>query len=155
MASNLLGFDNGFPTFTGNESAQEQIAALHSYLFQVREGLRYSLSNLGRQNFNKTELQEMNEEQKQTMEQMLAGVYGQLNGVSADLAAVLERINELGGEISTQKEWMEATDKDIKDLKQTVQVAEDGSAAIGSEGKRLNLIGEIYINGVLLQGGTE
>lgn len=155
MASNLLGFDNGFPTFTGNESAQEQIAALHSYLFQVREGLRYSLSNLGRNNFNQTELQEMNDEQKRSMEQMLAGVHGEINGISAGLAAVLERINELGGEISAQKEWMETADKAIKDLKQTVQVAEDGSAAIGSEGKRLNLIGEIYINGVLLQGGTE
>lgn len=155
MPSNILSFDNGFPTFTGQESPQQQIAALHNYLFQVREGLRYSLSNLGKNNFNPKELEQMSEEQKTQMEQLLSQVYNQLNGISKQLGSLTETVNSHGTAIGGLAQQMEQAGESLEKLGQVLQVAEDGSAALGSEGKRLDLIGEIYINGVLYeQGGT-
>lgn len=155
MSSNLFSLDNGFPTFTGRESPQQQIAAIHNYLFVVRESLQYSLSNLGRGNFNPRELQEMSDEQKTLMEQLLQQVYSQmqeLSGQLGNLASTVAGQNRTVRELSDQ---MGAAEEALEKLSQVLRVAEDSNAKLGSEGKRLDLIGEIYINGVPYeQGGT-
>lgn len=155
MSSNLFSLDNGFPTFTGKESPQQQIAALHSYLFLVRESLQYSLSNLGKSNFNPKELQQMSDEQKTMMEQLLEQVYSQMQQLAAQLGNLASNVSSQGRSIGELSEQMTAAHESLDKLGQVLQVAEDGSARLGSEGKRLDLIGDIYINGVLYgQGGT-
>ena len=64
MPSNWLSIDSNFPSFTGEESPEQQIRALHNYLFQLREGLQYSLQNLTADNFNATALQNLSDAQK-------------------------------------------------------------------------------------------
>lgn len=155
MSSNLFSLDNGFPTFTGKESAQQQIASIHNYLFLVRESLQYSLANLGRSNFNPKELQEMSDEQKTMMEQLLEQVYSQMQQLAGQLGGLASTVTGQGRAIGEFSDQMTAAHESLEKLGQVLQVAEDGSAKLGSEGKRLDLTGEIYINGVLYgQGGT-
>lgn len=155
MSSNLFSLDNGFPTFTGGESPQQQIAAIHNYLFLVRESLQYSLSNLGRSNFNPRELQEMSHEQKTLIEQLLQQVYGQMQELSGQLRNLSSTVAGQSRAIEDLSDQMTEANEFLEKLGQVLQVAEDGSAKLGSEGKRLDLTGEIYINGVLYeQGGT-
>lgn len=155
MSSNLFSLDNGFPTFTGLESPQQQIAALHSYLFLVRESLQYSLSNLGKNNFNPKELQQMSDEQKTMMEQLLQQVYSQMKELSGQLGNLSSTVTGQSRTIGDLSDQMTAANESLEKLGQVLQVAEDGSTKLGSEGKRLDLIGDIYINGVLYeQGGT-
>ena len=63
MSENLKALDE-FPTFTGEESPQEQIRQLQNYLYVVKEQLRYALSNLSEKNLNPTAWKAM---QKQTL----------------------------------------------------------------------------------------
>lgn len=51
MSNNLQALDE-FPTFTGEESPQEQIRQLQNYLFIVKEQLQYAMRNIGIDNLN-------------------------------------------------------------------------------------------------------
>lgn len=255
MPSNWLTIDTNFPTFTGEESAEQQIRALHNYMFQLREGLQYTLQNLTAENFNATALQNLTDSQKSELTDQLQQVYGLLNQLSSEIDSLSGRVagsenlsgrmttaeNEISslkgrmtvaernidnlgtrttdteGKVTDLQERMqdaetdigdlrgratiaegniealgtrvkdledavsgedglqaktqaledavtgeggltertEAAEKELQKISGAVQVAEDGSATVGSEGKALHLVGEVYINGVLYgQGGT-
>jgi hypothetical protein len=59
MRNDILTIDAHFPVFTGNETPQQQIRMIYDYLFQMQQSLQYTLRNLGRENFNKTAMEEM------------------------------------------------------------------------------------------------
>lgn len=184
MPSNWLTIDDSFPSFTGEESPTQQIKALHNYLFQLREGLRYSLQNLSAENFNASALQNLTESQKNAVTEELLKVHTLLSGLSGDVqnlaarvsgaenvsarvtklektvtgeggldekvAALEKTVTEEGG----LNDRVTAAEETLKNVSGIVAVNEDGSAVVGAEGKRLDLRGEIYINGVLYtQGG--
>lgn len=237
MPSNWLSIDSNFPSFTGEESPEQQIRALHNYLFQLREGLQYSLQNLTADNFNTAALQNMTDAQKNEVTLQLEKVYTMLNQMAAQIDNLSGRVSgtenlsgrvtTAEGEITSLKGRVKLTEENIEgladratdaedavdDLKgrvdtaeadivalegratitegnvedlagrvkkleddQTlddlqeqvdesqqklekisgaVQVEDDGSTTVGSVGKPLRLVGQIYINGVLIeQGGT-
>ena len=199
MPSNWLTIDNGFPSFTGEESAEQQIKALHNYLYQMREGLQYSLRNLTTDNFNATALDKVSQEQKDALQEELNKVYNQLNqlkGVCDSMSArlssletetgkVKDRITDVEDATEALGEWVLVVERDttaqgqqITDLEETVngadgvkakaenldgrvkkiegltQVSADGGTTVGTVGKDLRLVGNIYINGVLFEGGT-
>lgn len=113
MPSNWLAIDTNFPTFTGKEPASQQIQALHNYLYQLKEGLQYSLRNLTAENWNAQALEQMNEEAK-------ADLVEQLNQVSALL-------NRLSGEVDSLGARMANAEK----LAARVEMAEKNIAAQG------------------------
>lgn len=218
MPSNLLYIDSNFPSFTGEETPEQQIRALHNYLFQLREGLQYSLQNLTADNFNATALQNLTAEQKNEVASELQKVYALLDKTSTEIKSLSGRISDtesLFGRVTAAEEEISYLDKrltqseeiiesletataeaeeklesfgdrvealedalpqieqttqelqeeitgedglqdqvkmaqqEIQKISDTVQVAEDGSATVGSEGKPLYLVGQVYINGVL------
>lgn len=61
MSNNLQALDD-FPSFTGEESPQEQIRQLQNYLFVVAEQLKYTMRNLGVDNLNPQQWDAMKEE---------------------------------------------------------------------------------------------
>lgn len=205
MPSNWLSIDSNFPSFTGEESPEQQIRALHNYLFQLREGLQYSLQNLTADNFNTAALQNLTDAQKNEVTTQLEKVYTQLNQMAAEIDRLSGRVSgteNLSGRMTTAEgeitalkgrvklteeniedltgrvkqleddqtlddlqrevtgegglqEQMDAAKKELEKISGAVQVADDGSVTVGSEGKPLRLVGQVYINGMLYeQGGT-
>ena len=227
MPSNWLSFDSNFPSFTGEETPEQQIRALHNYLFQLREGLQYSLQNLTADNFNATALQNLSDAQKNEVAAQLQKVYTMLNRLGAEIDSLSGRVSgteNLSGRVTSVEneinyldqrvdknqeditalqdavsenedaqrgfdervteierglpqleqaadeladlqevvigegglqEQMVAARQELEKISGSVQVADDGSVIVGSEGKPLRLIGQVYINGVLYeQGGT-
>lgn len=237
MPSNWLSIDSNFPSFTGEETPEQQIRALHNYLFQLREGLQYSLQNLTADNFNAAALQNLSDAQKNEVTAQLQKVYTLLNQMTGEIDSLSGRVSgteKLSGRMTTAEgeievlkdraalteenieglaDWTAETQTDIDKLREridtaepeiellkdrtatiqenaeslasrvellendqttedlqtqmdtaeqslgkissVVQVADDGSATIGSEEKPLYLLGRVYINGVLYeQGGT-
>lgn len=217
MPSNWLSIDSNFPSFTGEESPEQQIRALHNYLFQLREGLQYSLQNLTADNFNAAALQNLTDAQKNELTTQLEKVYTQLNQMSAEIDRLSGRVSgaeNLSGRVTTAegeiddlkgrvkltegnieslkgrttvtegnvedladrvkaleddqtleqlqdtvtgegglREQMASANEKLEKISGTIQVADDGSAAVGSEGKVLRLVGQVYINGVLIEQG--
>lgn len=247
MPSNWLSIDSNFPSFTGEETPEQQIRALHNYLFQLREGLQYSLQNLTADNFNATALQNLSDAQKNEVTTQLQKVYTLLNQMAAEIDSLSGRVSgteNLSGRMTTAEgeitalkgrtklteeniedladrttaaetdiddlqdraktaesdigslkgratitegnvedlagrvkqleddqtlddlqeavtgegglqEQMDTTKQELEKISGAVRVADDGSVTVGSEGKPLRLVGQVYINGVLYeQGGT-
>ena len=205
MPSNWMAIDTDFPSFTGEETPAQQIRALHNYLFQLREGLKYSLQNLTTENFNAAALQSLSDAQKNEVTKQLEKVYSELNKLTTEVDRLKNRFSEAEGkivslddnvgllsgrisvtadavgdlqkktsanmaDIQNLKDSAASTDskvaelsndllevkKDLQKVAGIVQVAEDGTITLGAEGKVINLVGQIYINGELIgQGGTE
>lgn len=59
MPSNFLTADTSFPDLSGNKSTNEKFEQLSSYLFMLLEQLRYSMANLGQENFNEKEFEDV------------------------------------------------------------------------------------------------
>ena len=217
MPSNWLSIDSNFPSFTGEETPEQQIRELHNYLFQLREGLQYSLQNLTTDNFNTAALKNMTDAQKNEVISQLEKVYTQINQMSTEIDRLSSRVSgteNLSGRVTTAEgeitslknrmkkaesdigsmeerftitegnaedlagrvkqleddqtldnlqkavtgegglqEQMDTANKEMKKISGAVQVADDGSATVGSEGKVLRLVGQVYINGVLIEQG--
>lgn len=127
MPSNWQSIDNNFPSFTGEESPQQQIQMLHNYLFQLREGLKYSLQNLTTDNFNTTALQGLTDAQKEMVAQQLISVQMALN----QLSVRIDRISaQIGG---VTKEWVDGLERRVKELEEDT-TASDMEESISGEG---------------------
>ena len=210
MPSNWKSIDKNFPTFTGRESAEQKIMALHNYLYQLREGLQYIFQNLTEDNFNATALKSLSQSQKNAVEEYLMQVNGLLNQISTSVDTLRGEVsdaNRLSGRIGTLEEAVTAegglqdrvevleesanNEEDLQNqvallnetvsadgglqdrigtleevvagvmlnmdkIKRAITVQEDESVIFGALGKRIDLVGDIYINGVLYsQGETQ
>ncbi len=239
MPSNWLTFDSGFPSFTGEESPQQQIRALHNYLFQLREGLQSTLQNLTAKNFKTAALENLTTAQKDEVTKQLTQVHdllskltGQVEALSGRVAETEQlsgRVTEAEGTLAALEGWaaqeeqkvqelgtrvqeaenqvqglrekvgtaeektaalaagLQALEGEITELKETagklaslqetvtgpggllerltaaeeaqaktaqvLAVGDGGSATLGGPGQRVELIGEIYINGIPYTGG--
>lgn len=127
MPSNWLSIDSNFPSFTGEETPVEQIRALHNYLFQLREGLQYSLQNLTADNFNAAALQNLTAEQKNEVTTELQKVYALLDQMAV-------RIDNLSGRVTGTENLsgrMTAAEGEITALKGRVKLAEGNVESLG------------------------
>ncbi len=230
MAYKWKSIDGNFPAFTGKESPSQQIRALHDYLFQMREALQFSLSNLSADNFNAEALKKLSDSQSGELAEQLAKIaelfsglseeVGRLRGSIQDTTELSNRIRDLEKNVTGDdglREKVSALDKTVNGedglnarvtmlgeevsgeeglgkkvaalsdlvtgadglqaqmeeldsavtgedglqmqmlkLEVAVRVQEDGSIILGDPGQRVDLVGDIYINGVLYsQGETQ
>lgn len=56
MPGNILSADSNFPNLSAEQSDSEKINVIQNYLYMLLEQLRYTMANLGVENFNETEL---------------------------------------------------------------------------------------------------
>lgn len=85
----LLDADLGFPSFTGEESAEAKCDKILNYLYMLLENLRYTLGNLDAENFNDEGLEDIG---KIISEPILTQIKGE-NGSIADLYLTAEALN--------------------------------------------------------------
>lgn len=134
MPSNWLSFDSDFPSFTGKETPEQQIQALHNYLYQLREGLQYSLQNLTDKNFNAAALQSLTDAQKNEVTTQLEKVYALLNQASTEIDNLSSRVSgveNLSGRVTAAESEITAlkgrttlTEGSINDLANRTATAE-------------------------------
>ncbi len=172
MPSNWLSIDTGFPTFRGDESPKEQVKALHDYMYQLREGLQYSLQNLTAENFNKAAWEKMTTEQKNEVTLEMKKVYNQLSEISQTVASMSAQVSGLlrlsgtvkelskqtednaegirknTGRIETAEKNLREVTEYLKGLDGIFQIGEDGTVTIGAEGRTIHIRGSVFINDV-------
>ena len=129
MSYNWMDIDNNFPSFTGKETPQEQIRILHDYLYQLRQGLQYSLQNIGTKNFNKTELQNLTQAQRQEVAPLIEGIGKTVRDISVDLEGVKSRVNTLEKlivRVDDLEEWTGAAEQEMQAIAERVAALEEG-----------------------------
>lgn len=97
MPSNFLYIDTNFPTFTGEETSEEQIDSMLNYLRILVEQLRYTLNNLDLDNFNSKAILDWSEASKEDIQQELVTLATQLNQTNQTVAGLSRRVSNLEG----------------------------------------------------------
>lgn len=157
--------DASFPTFTGNERVRDQMDVVLNYMFMLAEGLKYQLSNLNAQNFNTKALKDIQIETTADVEAVLEEMVEQVNTIQNSVSSLRSSVaglenwqtvatahlQSLDGWVLEASRVLETLEENMSKLLAAVQPMEDGSTTIGGDGKTVNLIGKIYINGNLIE----
>ena len=170
MPSNWLSVDNNFPSFTGKENPTEQIRKIHNYLFCLKDELKFMLQNLTADNWNSAEWDKLAEDAQTAVLSQVTAMGNQVSELKVLTSQTQARVTDLSikvpsleGSDAEIREWLAALDQavvelaeEVEQLKQAMDAViafdEEGVAVIGKEGGKLYLMGEIYVNGVLLGG---
>ena len=136
MPSNLLNADTSFPQFTEGQSDKEKIEKITSYLFMLLEQLRYSLSNLDKENFNDAGFDEIvdiitepvyiqlaDDEQRiaalqvtaQGLSARISDAEGNITALTATSTSLTSRITSAEGSISTLQQTATSLTSRISD----------------------------------------
>ena len=101
MPGNIFAADTSFPQFYGNQSADEKIGVVTDYLFMLLEELRYTLANLGQENFNDTELGNIAKIITDPVYLRLESITGEMASISATAEGLETSFSDLKGNVST------------------------------------------------------
>ena len=173
MPSNLLNADTSFPQFTEGQSDKEKIEKITSYLFMLLEQLRYSLSNLDKENFNDAGFDEIvdiitepvyiqlaDDEQRITALQVTAqglsarisDAEGNITALTATSNSLTSRITSAEGSISTLQQTATSLTSRISDAEgniSTLSQTVNGLTLSVSNGSSSSTI-KLLANGVQL-----
>lgn len=97
MPTNMLALDSSFPQLSEKQSSSEKIKVVTDYLYMLLEQLRYTLANLGAENFNAAALKEI---EKQFSEP----IYGRIEDTEGNVAELELTINGMRLEVSNGEE---------------------------------------------------
>jgi chromosome segregation ATPase len=144
MPSNFLYIDTNFPTFTGEETSEEQIDSMLNYLHILVEQLRYTLNNLDMTNFNSKAISDWSDASTEDIQQELVTIAAQLNQVNQNVAGLARRVGNLES-LETRVADTEDTVADLvgrmTDAEDRVDIAEDDIDAL--EGRATTTEGNV------------
>lgn len=149
--------DSSFPTFRGDESYKDQVQALQNYIYLLVEELKYQLANLKTNNWNANALEKFQkdttaetDERVSQLAEQLTNLVNRMTALNGSLSQLTDRVQGSETEVAQLWEGLELLGGDLDELSQIIQPDGSGGAVIGADGKTLNLVGNIYINGVAL-----
>ena len=100
MPGSILNADTNFPNLEGKTN-EEKFQMISNYLFMLLEQLRYTLNNLGSENFNEKGLDDLITE---PINAAIEGVNGEIQTIIADGEKLESQIRGVGGEVSTLRQ---------------------------------------------------
>ena len=101
MPSNLLTADTSFPDLKSNKSTEEKFGEVSNYLYMLLEQLRYTLANLGVDNFNDAEIDDLANIINEPIYIQLDDQEGNISSLYVEVDNVTSRISNAEGNIST------------------------------------------------------
>lgn len=116
MPSNWLYIDTGFPAFTGEESAKQQISTIQNYLFMLVEQLRYSLRNLDLRNMNQTAVRQFEDALTTPIYARISDAEGNLTDIRITAEGLKTRIKDAEGNINNLTKTAEGFAAEIKSV---------------------------------------
>lgn len=134
MPTALMLTEDALPKYNEAQDDTQRIKEIYNYLFMLVEQLRYSLANLGVQNFNETELDNISDSISDPLKEdigMLSHTIENQSGSIAELTltadALVSRMTNAEGNISTLTQTatslssrISSAEGDISEISQTV-----------------------------------
>lgn len=101
MPSNILTTDTSFPQLTEEQSTSEKFTVVTNYLYMLLEQLRYTLANLGEENFNDAEFENIANIITEPVYIQLASAEGEIAALQVTTQGLSVRISDAEGNISS------------------------------------------------------
>ena len=159
MPSSLLNVDTAFPQLNGNQSTDKKFQMVTDYLYMLREQLRYSMANLGLENFNDASFQEISGLITKPVYAQLGDVDDKMASLVLDNEKLAVRMTDAEGNISSLTQTSNAFRTEIQDL--NGQMSSVTQSVAGVQTQIVGLNGEVTtitqtLNGLTVtdSGGT-
>lgn len=107
MPSSLQTLDTAFPKIDDHKTTEENFNQVVNYLYMLLENLRYTLGNLGEENFNDTELDSIGKLITEPVWARIADDEGNIHTLNVTAENLLSQINGINGNISTLQQTAE------------------------------------------------
>lgn len=107
MPSSLQTLDTAFPKIDDNQTTEENFNQVVNYLYMLLENLRYTLGNLGEDNFNDTELDSIAKLIQEPIWARIADDEGNIHTLNVTAQNLLSQVSDLDGNISALQQTAE------------------------------------------------
>lgn len=101
MPGSILSADTGFPNLERG-STEEKLAAVSGYLYQLLEQLRYTLNNLGADNFNDRELELLSKTFTQPLFLAVKDIEGNIAKLQMDSESITTRVESVEEDVNSK-----------------------------------------------------
>lgn len=101
MPNSLQTLDTSFPKIDNHQTTQENFLQVTNYLYMLLENLRYTLGNLGGENFNVTELDSIAQLIREPVWARIEDTEGNVNTLNVTAENLLSQMSSLDGSMST------------------------------------------------------
>ena len=127
MPSSLQTLDTAFPKIDDHQTTEENFNQVVNYLYMLLENLRYTLGNLGEDNFNDAELDSIGKLITEPVWARIEDGEGNIHTLNVTAQNLLSQVSDLDGNISSLQQTAETlssrittADGKISTLTQTV-----------------------------------
>lgn len=107
MPSSLQTLDTAFPKIDDHKTTEENFNQVVNYLYMLLENLRYTLGNLGEDNFNDAELDSIGKLITEPVWARIADDEGNIHTLNVTAQNLLSQVSDLDGNISTLQQTAE------------------------------------------------
>ena len=107
MPSSLQTLDTAFPKIDDHQTTEENFNQVVNYLYMLLENLRYTLGNLGEDNFNDTELDSIGKLITEPVWARIADDEGNIHTLNVTAENLLSQVSDLDGNLSALQQTAE------------------------------------------------
>lgn len=132
MPSNMLTTDTSFPQLTDKQTTDEKFSVITNYLYMLLEQLRYSMANLGRENFNDAEFNSIANIITEPVYLQLKDVDGNLASLTITAEQLISRMTDAEGNISVLQQTSTSLTSRISDAEGNISVLQQTSQSLSS-----------------------
>ena len=143
MPTSFLSADAGFPRLTADVPVEERMRRITDYLYMLLENLRYTLGNLGEENFNEASLASIEREITDPIMQVVADVQGNVSVLEQTAAGLTVTVANQAGQITTLQATAQELSATVSD--QAGQITTLQATAEGLTTTVANQAGQITI----------
>lgn len=160
MPTSFLSADTNFPRLTADQPVEERLGKIQNYLYMLLEELRYTLSNLGEENFNEKTLAELGETITGPISRTVTDLAGNVSTLEQTAESLTTRVSDAEGNITSLQQTSTSITARLNDVDGNNTTIEAFATGITSTVSDLD--GDISqvsqtadkINWVVASGGT-
>ena len=130
MPGNILNADVSFPDLTGGQSTDEKFRLVTNYLYMLLEQLRYSFGNIGVENFNDSELDELINLITEPIYVQLEDDEGNISSLFVTAEQLISRMTDAEGNISNLQQTSTSLMSQVTDLEGNVSTLQQTSQSL-------------------------
>ena len=101
MPNSLQTLDTSFPKIDSQQTTEENFVQVTNYLYMLLENLKYTLGNLGEENFNDTAMEDMVKMIREPIWARIEDAEGNINNLNITAKSLSSQISDINGNVSS------------------------------------------------------
>lgn len=130
MPTSFLAADTNFPRLTEDVPVNERLGRIENYLYMLLEELRYTLANLGEENFNEQTLKELGDTLTGPISRTVTDLAGNVSTLEQTAASLTSTVSSLSGDVSTLQQTASSITTTVSNLSGDVSTLQQTASSL-------------------------